>query len=114
MTNVNYVLICLLVILVFTPFCAHAVIQGINYQGKVSVHNIPFTGDGDFMFAILDETGSTYLWSNDGSYPPTTPITMPVDEGLFNVILGFEYNMDKITMTVFESSDTVFRIWFDA
>ena len=90
-----------------------AVYDGISYQGKLMVNDSPFDGSGSFLFAIVDESSTLYLWSNDGVFPPETPETVTVDNGFFNVILG-EPDMEPLMSTsLLEQSDLVLRIWFD-
>ena len=40
--------------------------QILNYQGRISVSGAPFTGTGQFRFALVTTNG-VKLWSNDGS-----------------------------------------------
>ena len=39
----------------------------LDYQGKVLVNDLPFSGQGYFKFAIANEDGSANLWANDGT-----------------------------------------------
>lgn len=58
------------------------------------------------------------LWSNDGSGAtrgePAAAVTLPVDNGLFAVLLGDAAlpNMRAIPATVFTNSDVRLRVWF--
>ena len=45
----------------------------ISYQGQIWDGDVPYDGDGYFMFAIINE-GEDYIWSNDGFRPPETSI----------------------------------------
>ena len=91
--------------------------QMINYQGRVAVGNPPvnFDGNGAFKFALVDGTGSTSYWSNDGTSAvgsePTAAVTLPVTKGLYSVLLGA--NMTAIPNTVFANPDVRLRVWFD-
>ncbi len=88
----------------------------INYQGKVDVGENPFTGTGNFKFALVmpGTYFDIYEWSNDGNYPPTTVIPLTVENGLFQVILGFTGGMEEIPWNIFRTSDYLYlRIWFD-
>jgi hypothetical protein len=38
----------------------------VSYQGQIWDGDAPYNGTGYFKFAILDATGTTYYWSNDG------------------------------------------------
>ena len=85
----------------------------INYQGKVDVSDQPFSGNGNFRFAIVNGQGSTnYLWSNDGNFPPTTNVQEAVENGIYNVILG-NTPMTTIPTSVFENNDIYLRVWFN-
>ncbi len=87
----------------------------INYQGRVYVDGTPFTGDGLFRFAVVNEAGDTYYWSNDQLYPPENDVSLTITDGLYSVILGDETvpNMTAITDDIFDSEDLYLRIWFD-
>ena len=39
----------------------------VSYQGVVYENGSPFSGAGYFKFAIVDGTGTTTYWSNDGT-----------------------------------------------
>lgn len=92
----------------------------INYQGTVHVGGSPFTGQGYFKFAIVDNSsgdGSTNYWANDGtgSGEPGTAVPLLVEGGLFNVLLG-DTGLTGITEpldeTVFSETETYLRVWF--
>jgi len=88
----------------------------LDYQGKVLLNDIPFTGDGFFKFAISDENNSTNFWANDGtgSGEPAGSITNPVWNGLFSVILG-SAPMSVINPDTFSSTNSRFlRVWFSS
>ncbi|MDB4808999.1 formylglycine-generating enzyme family protein [Verrucomicrobiales bacterium] len=91
--------------------------QMINYQGRVAGGDPPvnFDGNGKFKFALVNGTGSTSYWSNDGTSAagsePTTAVTLPVTKGLHSVLLGA--NMTAIPNTVFANPDVHLRVWFD-
>lgn len=91
----------------------------INHQGVVRVSGIPFDGTGAFKFAILDATGTTTFWSNDGASlggsEPTNAVSLPVRDGIYHVRLGDTgvANMTAIPATVFDDDNVVLRIWFD-
>jgi len=91
--------------------------QMINYQGRVAGGDPPvnFDGNGKFKFALVNGTGSTSYWSNDGTSAagsePTTAVTLPVTKGLYSVLLGA--NMTAIPNTVFANPDVHLRVWFD-
>ena len=65
----------------------------LNYQGRVAVDGLNFDGQGQFKFALVQGTGPTLLWKNDGSSGNTPPpdasaVTLPVAKGLYSVLLG--------------------------
>jgi hypothetical protein len=92
----------------------------INYQGFVAVSGASFTGSGQFRFALVNNTGTTTYWSNDGSSvgggQPTNFVPLPVSGGVFSVVLGDIglLNMTAIPPTVFTgNSDVRLRVWFN-
>ena len=111
--NYQKMFISVALITVFLGATAGAVPLMINYQGKINVSGTPFDGTGYFNFAIMDETGSTQYWSNDGNDPPTTDVSVSVNNGLYHVILGYTDGMNEIPATVFENDNLHLRIWFD-
>ena len=93
--------------------------QIINYQGKIAVGSTPFTGTGQFRFALVDGTGATSYWSNDGSSTagsqPTAAVSLPVVNGLYIVPLGDATltNMTAIPAAIFANGDVRVRVWFN-
>ena len=89
-----------------------------NYQGRVKVQGQLFDGSGQFKFSIVNNAGSTTLWSNDmtgtGGNEPDSYITVPVNEGIFNVTVGDPaLGMEPINRTVFNHPNHIkLRIWF--
>ena len=87
----------------------------LNYQGRVVVGTVNFDGSGKFRFALVNATGTTAYWSNDGSLTgpitltstPTAFVTLPVAKGLCSVMLGDTTvtNMTAIPATVFANAD---------
>ena len=92
-----------------------------NYQGHIAAGGIPFDGNGQFKFALVNAAGDTTYWSHDGSSTaggePTTAVAILVSKGAFQVPLGDTTvaNMTKaIPASLFADNDEVFlRIWFD-
>ncbi|HLS28935.1 MAG TPA: hypothetical protein VK041_09815, partial [Opitutales bacterium] len=39
----------------------------LGYQGRVSVGDLVFEGNGHFKFALVDEAADETYWSNDGT-----------------------------------------------
>ena len=64
----------------------------INYAGQVAVDGEAFTGNGSFKFAIVNDSGTTSYWSNDGTSSagsePTASVNVSVSGGLYSVLLG--------------------------
>ena len=63
------------------------------YQGQVEANGQPFTGQGQFKFAIVSSSGAQVFWTNDGTGivpvdQPASAVSLTVTEGLFNVLLG--------------------------
>ena len=98
-----------------TPDSSLAQVPGvINYQGRVVVNGTNFTGTGQFKFALVDGTGATTFWSNDGtaSGEPATAVSVSVTKGLYSVLLG-QSPMVAISPAVFTNADVRLRVWFD-
>ena len=93
--------------------------QLLNYQGRVAVGTVNFEGAGLFRFALVDATGATTFWSNDGTSvagsEPTGAVSLAVGKGLYSVLLGDAalINMTAIPATVFANPDVRLRVWFD-
>ena len=99
---------------------AQVIPQLINYQGRVAVGTPPvnFEGNGQFKFALVQGTGSTLLWKNDGSPGNTEPsaaVSLTVTKGLYSVLLGDTLipNMVAIPTSVWANPDVRLRIWFN-
>ncbi|MEO8350688.1 MAG: kelch repeat-containing protein [Chthoniobacteraceae bacterium] len=93
--------------------------QLINYQGRVAVAGVNFDGSGQFKFALVNASGSTTFWSNDGTSSagsrPTNAVALTVSKGLYSVLLGDAalVNMTAIPASVFNNSDVRLRVWFN-
>jgi hypothetical protein len=102
----------------FAPQAAGAP-ELVAYQGEVRVGGVPYDGDGYFKFAVVRALGSTTYWSNDGTSvagsPPTSPVPLPVDDGLFSVLLG-DTTLTGMTQPlaagVFNAPERYLRVWF--
>jgi hypothetical protein len=96
-----------------------AVPQLLNHQGRIAVNGTNFEGAGQFKFALVNSTGSTTYWSNDGTSTagsqPTAAVSLPVVKGLYAVLLGDTAlaNMTTLPTTVFENADVRLRVWFN-
>lgn len=93
--------------------------QIINYQGKITVAGAPFTGTGQFKFALVNEDASTSFWSHDGTSAagsePAASVSLPVVNGLYVVPLGDTSlaGMAAVPPSVFENADVRLRVWFN-
>ncbi len=74
---------------------------------------MPFTGTGYFKFAVVDASGSTQYWSNDGNTPPVMSVAVSVNDGLFSVMLGDTEIMNALDGAIFDYDDIYLRVWFD-
>lgn len=100
--------------------CHAQVPSTIHYQGRVEVNGQPFTGQGQFKFALVDGAGAR-LWSQDGTgggnAEPAGAVTLPVQDGLFAVGLGdtaVPGMTQPIPTSVFADHGEVFvRLWFN-
>jgi len=93
----------------------------VSYQGgQVTADGSLYDGTGYFKFAVVDAEGATTYWSNDGSSEsggePENSVSLQVDNGLFNVLLGddsLEY-MVPLEADFFEGTECFLRVWFSA
>lgn len=86
----------------------------LDYQGKVLVSDLPFTGSGCFKFAIADEDDALNYWANDGTAvgEPTGVITNAVVNGVFSTVLGAA-PMSPMDPAIFSvDTDLYLRVWF--
>ena len=91
----------------------------LNYAGQVTVDGEAFTGNGSFKFAIVNDSGTTSYWSNDGTSSagsePTSSVNVSVNGGLYSVLLGNSamQGMNAIDPSVFQQhGDAKLRVWF--
>lgn len=96
----------------------------INYQGRIVVDGVNFSGNGQFKFAFVDSSGTTTFWSHDGTSTsggaPQRHIVVPVTAGLYSVTLGDPAivnsaggAMRTITPNDLGNTDLWLRIWFN-
>ncbi len=107
-------------VFLITATALHAQVpQLINYQGRVAVGSLNFTGSGSFAFALVNTNGTTSYWSNDGTSTagsqPSAAITLTVTNGLYSVLLGDTTitNMTAVPTSVFANADVRLRVWFN-
>ena len=92
----------------------------VSYQGQVTVGGAPYTGDGYFKLAVVDQVGATSFWSNDGASTgggqPTNAVKLSVNNGLFNVLLGDTAlpNMTALPASAFAGTERYLRVWFSS
>ncbi len=100
----------------------------IPYSGTIAVQGVPFNGNGQFKFAIINGHadcqstppvgGCVVHWSNDitsnNGDEPAGFVTIAVTGGSFGVKLGDPVltNMVAIPGTVFDNGDVYLRVWF--
>lgn len=96
-----------------------AVPQRVNYQGRIAVNGVGFTGTGSFKFALVNAAGTTTYWSNNGSSTagsqPTAGVALSVSSGIYSVQLGDTAlaNMTALPPTVFDNAEVWLRVWFN-
>ena len=107
-------------ILSFFVSSSYSVPPVINYAGQVAVDGEAFDGEGFFKFAIVNDSGSTTYWSNDGTSnagsEPTASVSVSVSGGLYSVLLGNSsiQGMNAIDSAVFQqNADAKLRVWFN-
>ena len=93
----------------------------LNHQGRIAVSGVNHSGPGYFKFALVNATGNTTYWSNDGTSTagsePAAAVETPVASGHYSIPLGdtsYHSNMKgAIPKTVFmENADVRLAIWF--
>jgi hypothetical protein len=98
---------------------AAAVPALINHQGRMAVNGVNFEGTGHFKFALVNATGTTTYWSNNGTSTagsqPTAAVSLTVTRGLYAVLLGDTSlaNMTALPVTVLDHADVRLRVWFN-
>jgi len=98
----------LALVLAVTATALHAQVpQILDYLGRVAVGDplVNFDRSGAFKFALVDGTGPTLQWKNDGSAGNTEPaaaVTLPMTKGLYSVLLGA--SMTPIPNSVFANA----------
>lgn len=90
----------------------------LSFQGRITVNNSPFSGTGQFKFALVNAAGTNTFWSNDGtSGEPAASVSLPVSGGLYSVLLG-DTSIPGMTQSIparifAENSDVRVRVWFN-
>ena len=90
----------------------------LNYQGRAAVDGIPFTGAGQFKFALVNTDGSQTYWRSavdtmpaDGE--PDTAISIVVSNGLYSLRLGDIAQMLSLDRTMLDHPGVRLRVWFN-
>lgn len=96
---------------------AHAnPLNELDYQGKILLNDLPYTGNGHFKFAITDFANTSNYWAHNGTAAgePTTHLTNVVFNGVFSTLLGAA-PMTAINPAIFNSgADLYLRVWFSS
>jgi hypothetical protein len=98
--------------LAFVPAVPAAIPTVIPYHGRVAVSGAPFTGSGQFRFALTNEDGSQIHWKNSAT---NQPVAVNVIAGEFEVAVGNAAipDMADIPFAVFDNSPLYLRVWFN-
>lgn len=88
----------------------------LNFQGRLAVNGVPFSGTGRFKFSLVDPAGTTFWLSAPDSQPadgePDEGLPLEVNKGLYSVRLGEA--MAALPPGLFaEHPDLALRVWFD-
>jgi hypothetical protein len=97
----------------------------INYQGRMVVDGVNFSGNGQFKFALVNQAGNTTFWSHDGSSVggavPSTHVVLPVSSGLYSILLGDPTVLNSagaavegIAPAALNHTEVFLRIWFNS
>lgn len=94
-----------------------------NYQGRVLVQGVPYTGTGRMKAAIIATTSTSSvfsIWSNDGTSvagsEPTNFFDVSVTAGVFDIMIGDTTvsGMAAIPAIMFNRDDELkVRVWFN-
>jgi hypothetical protein len=93
----------------------------LHVQGRVTVNGAPFTGSGQFKFALISGDGFQARWLNSPDEAPQDgipdkPVSLPVNRGLYSVALG-DPNVANMTHpvspAVLAAAGIHLRVWFD-
>ncbi len=93
-----------------------AVPEALNVQGRVLVAGNPYTGTGQFKFALVDAAANV-VWTSGpvgglAEGEPDTAVSLAVARGLYSVALGD--GMQALPAGLFEThGDLRLRVWFN-
>ena len=96
----------------------------INYQGRIVVGGVNFSGDGQFKFALVSAAGDETYWSHDGSSvagaAPASHLVLGVTAGLYSIALGDPAQLDSSGVPMqpvipadFDHPEVRLRVWFN-
>lgn len=74
-----------MLVVAFAAFAPAQVPQLINYQGRVAVDTTNFNGTGQFKFVLVDASGTTSYWSNDGTERSVTDTAATAPKKFYRV-----------------------------
>lgn len=89
------------------------------HQGRLTVGDTYFDGTGAFKFGLVNAGATQTFWLNapdtDGDGEPDAAVTLPVQRGLYSVLLGDTSlaNMAPLTLAIFRQPEVYLRVWFD-
>ena len=92
----------------------------LNFQGRIVIGGVSYNGVGQFQFALVDGTGATTYWSNDGNSSggsePAAAISLTLTNGLYSVLLGdttVAGMTQPLNSSLFTNADVRLRVWFN-
>jgi hypothetical protein len=114
----GFLLVLLFFVLGFAAPISGEVPAVLNYQGRMAVDQLAFSGVAQFKFAIVNANGSQVFWRNsadansDGE--PDNAVLVNVSRGLYSVLLGDTNHaqMAELPVSVFTNSPVFLRVWF--
>lgn len=89
------------------------------HQGRVAVGETFFHGEGHFKFALVNADATLTYWRNapdsDGDGEPDAAVRLPVNRGLYTVLLGDASlpDMAPLAVSVFAQPELFLRVWFN-
>lgn len=89
------------------------------HQGRISVGDTYVDGSGAFKFGLVNADATQVFWLNapdgDGNGEPDAAVTLPVQRGLYSVLLGDTSlaNMAPLSLSIFSQPEVYLRVWFD-
>lgn len=92
----------------------------LNFQGRIVIGGVSYSGTGQFQFALVDGSGTNIFWSNDGTSAnggePSSEISLTLTNGLYAVVLG-DTTIGGMSQAIdpgtFTNADVRLRVWFN-